>query len=322
MNYYLLLQNQLIPDSANVAKMQSLLTPDSLLQKAPSSVSDLKSFPWAEMLHGFVSQVVTFFFHLVMAVIVFYIGKFVINRLHSIFKVILQSRNVEASLASFLLSLLRITLMVFLIILVIGILGIETSSFIALFASAGVAVGMALSGALQNFAGGVLILLLKPFKVGDYIVYGEYKGFVREIQIFHTVITTYNNDRIVIPNGGLSTGVVENFSAEDYHRVEWKVSISYGASAGKVRDLILQILGEDKRVVAVPDEGSASLAVREPSVAVEGMGSSEVTLVVRAWVKTIDYWGVKYSVEEQLYDRLPKAGFDFPFPQLDVTIKK
>lgn len=319
---YLLLQTQLVADSAKVAKIQSILTPDSLIQKAPTSVSELKSFPWADMVHGLITQVVTFFFHLLIAVIVFYVGKFLISKLHAILKVILQKRNIEASLASFLLSLLRITLMVFLIILVIGILGIETSSFIALFASAGVAVGMALSGALQNFAGGVLILLLKPYKVGDYIEYGQYKGFVREIQIFHTVITTYNNDRIVIPNGGLSTGVVNNFSAEDYHRVEWKVSIAYGADSDKARKLILQIISADNRVVTEPDHNVMGLAVRPPFVAVEDMGSSDVTLVARAWVKTADYWGVKYSVAEQLYERLPKAGFDFPFPQLDVTIKK
>lgn len=318
---HLLLQVPQVVDSAKVAKMQAILNPDSLIQKAPTNISELEAFPWAEILQGLVSKVVTFCFHLVIAVLVFYAGKFVIGKLHAILKVFLQRRNIEPSLATFLLSLLKITLMFILIVSVVGIIGIETSSFIALFASAGVAVGMALSGTLQNFAGGVLILLLKPFKVGDYIVFGSNMGVVREIQIFHTIITTNSNERIVIPNGGLSTGVINNFSSEKYRRVEWKVSIAYGSDIDKARKVILGILADDERIIHEPDANICPVATA-PFVAVSELGGSDVVLVVRAWVDNFVYWDVKFAIGEEIYKRLPKEGLEFPFPQLDVNIKK
>ena len=194
---------------------------DSTLQvMTPEKISDeLKNIEWAEVLQTVSTQAVNLGIRIVAAIAVFYIGKFIIKRVHSLLRKILIRRDVDKSLGTFLLSFLKITLMFLLIVTVIGVLGIETSSFIAIFASAGVAIGMALSGTLQNFAGGVLILLLKPYKVGDYIEFGEFKGHVKEIQIFHTIIITYNNERIVIPNGGLSTGTINNFSAESHHRI-------------------------------------------------------------------------------------------------------
>lgn len=317
----ILLQIPQAVDSAKIAKMQSVLNPDSLLSKAPSNISEFKSIPWGDIFHSLVSQVVTFFFHLVIAILVFYVGRFLIGKLHALLKVFLQRRNIEPSLATFLLSLLKITLMFILVVSVVGILGIETSSFIALFASAGVAVGMALSGTLQNFAGGVLILLLKPYKVGDYIVFGNNSGVVKEIQIFHTVITTYSNERIVIPNGGLSTGVINNYSSERYRRLEWKVSVAYGTDVEKARKALLAILAEDVRVIFDP-KPEMGASVQPPLVVVDELGGSDVTLLVRAWVDNADYWGVKFSVGEEIYKRLPQEGFEFPFPQLDVNIKK
>lgn len=322
MNAQLLLQTTLpLQDTAKIAKMQQVLSADSLLQKAPTNVEELKSFPWTDLLHGFTTQLANFFFHLCIAIVVFYVGKLVINKLHNLLKLILQRRNVDPSLTTFIQSLIRITLMFVLVVVVIGILGVETSSFIALFASVGVAVGMALSGTLQNFAGGVLILLLKPYKVGDFIEYDTYKGYVREIQIFHTVITTFDNERIVIPNGGLSTGVVNNFSFEPYHRVDWKVSVAYGTDIEKARKVILTLLKEDERVLKQVPEGVES-AVKPPVVVLDELGGSDVVLVVRGWVKTNEYWNVKYDVVEQIYKRLPQEGIEFPFPQMDVHIKK
>ena len=322
MNSHLLLQTTLPEvDTAKVAKIESVLHPDSIMAKTPTSITELKEFPWTDIFHQLTSQLVEFFFHLCIAILVFYVGRFIINKLHTIFKGILQRRNVEPSLTTFLLSVLRFTLMFVLIVIVVGILGVQTSSFIALFASAGVAVGMALSGTLQNFAGGVLILLLKPFKVGDYIEYGGFAGYVREIQIFHTIITTFSNERIVIPNGGLSTGTINNFSFEPYHRVEWKVSVAYGTDVDTAKSVIFGILKKDERVLQQAPEGVVS-AVQPPMVALDEMGSSEVVLVVRVWVATEDYWGVKYDLCEQIYTQLPKQGIEFPFPQLDVHIKK
>ncbi|MBQ4366957.1 MAG: mechanosensitive ion channel, partial [Muribaculaceae bacterium] len=163
---------------------------------------------WGGVITNLSNQIISLGLRIVAAIFIFYVGKFIINKIYSVVRAIMVAKNFDKSLITFLLSFIRITLLFLLIITVIGVLGIETSSFIAIFASAGVAIGLALSGTLQNFAGGVLILLIKPYKVGDFIEVGSYKGTVKEIQIFHTIITTINNERIIIPNGGLSTGTI------------------------------------------------------------------------------------------------------------------
>ncbi len=222
--------------------------PDSI-PSVKQEVAMLKSMPLDDLLDKFISSVTTFAINLAIAIVVFYAGKFVIKKLYNLLSVILHRRNVDRSLTTFVLSMVKMLLFFILIVTVIGILGIETSSFIALFASAGVAIGMALSGTLQNFAGGVLILLLKPYKVGDYIEAQGFAGTVKEIQIFHTIITTYDNKAIIIPNGGLSTGSVNNWSREDYRRVDWSVGISYGDNVEDARKCILELLEADPRVV-------------------------------------------------------------------------
>lgn len=199
-------------------------------------------------------RLVNFAIDIAIAILVFYVGKFIIKRIYRIVATILMRREVEKSLSSFILSFVKIVLYFILIITVIGILGIETSSFLALFASAGVAIGMALSGTLQNFAGGVLILLLKPYKIGDYIEAQGYAGTVREIQIFHTIITTYDNKSIIIPNGGLSTSSINNWSTQDYRRVEWEIAISYGDSVDAARKAILDMFATDPRILKKVDE--------------------------------------------------------------------
>lgn len=209
----------------------------------------LKSLPLDDLINQVCSSAVKLAINVAVAVVVFYVGKFIINKLYALASSILTRRKVDRSLTSFLLSMIRIALYFILIVTVIGILGIETSSFIAIFASAGVAVGMALSGTLQNFAGGVLILLLKPYKVGDYIETQGYAGYVTEIQIFHTIICTYDNKSIIIPNGGLSTGSINNWSREDYRRLEWPVSISYGDDFEATKAALLAIIADEADVV-------------------------------------------------------------------------
>lgn len=225
-----------------------LVTPD----KVPSpkeELSMLKNLPLDELLDKLVHGIVSLTVNVMIAIIVFYLGKFIIRKLYQIVRRILLRRNVESSLSSFILSFVRIVLYFILIVTVIGILGIETSSFLAIFASAGVAIGMALSGTLQNFAGGVLILLLKPYRVGDYIDTQGYQGEVKEIQIFHTVLLTFDNKSIIIPNGGLSTGSVNNWSKERFRRVDWNVAISYGDSVDTAREAVLEILDANPLVV-------------------------------------------------------------------------
>lgn len=212
-------------------------------------IEQLKNFSFNDFISDLSERLVNFAIDVAIAIAVFYIGKFIIRRIYRLIASVLVRRQVDNSLTTFILSFVKIVLYFILIITVIGILGIETSSFLALFASAGVAIGMALSGTLQNFAGGVLILLLKPYKVGDYIEAQGYAGTVREIQIFHTVITTYDNKAIIIPNGGLSTSSVNNWSREEYRRVAWDVSISYGDSVETARKAILDMFSDDHRII-------------------------------------------------------------------------
>lgn len=209
----------------------------------------LKGLSLDDALTKIANSLVDFGFKLIIALLVFYVGKYIISKLYSMIRNIMINRKVDASLTTFVLSLVKMVLYFILLITIVGILGLETSSFLALFASAGVAIGMALSGTLQNFAGGVLILLLKPYKVGDYIEAAGYSGTVKAIQIFHTVINTPDNKTIIIPNGGLSTGSINNYSSESYRRVDWTISLDYSTDFDAASEAIKEILLSDDRTV-------------------------------------------------------------------------
>lgn len=316
--------------------------PDSV-PTVHDELSMLKSLPFDELMSRLVSSVVSFAINLGIAILVFYLGRLVINKLYKFVSGIFIRRRLDQSLATFVLSMVRIVLYFILIVTVIGILGIETSSFIALFASAGVAIGMALSGTLQNFAGGVLILLLKPYKIGDFIEAQGYAGVVREIQIFSTIISTPDNKSIIIPNGGLSTGSINNYNKEDYRRVDWIVSISYGDDVDAARRAILDIISSDDRIVKqyIEDDRKArqlsdaksggmtptSILLntapvdRSAAVVVNQLAASSVDLKVTAWTPSAYYWSVYYELNERFYKELPSAGISFPFPQMDVHVK-
>ena len=254
----LLQSHSAVADSlAKVTKKFSAL-PDSLSSITPEKLQqDIKNFDWSDVISKLTDTGVTLGLRILAAVAVFVAGRFIINKIHNLLRTLMIGRDVDRSLTTFLLSLFKITFLFILVIVVISIMGIETSSFIAIFASAGIAIGMAFSGTLQNFAGGVLILLLKPYRVGDYIEFETHKGFVKEIQIFHTIITTYNNESIIIPNGGLSTGTVNNYSREHARRLEWRVSISYGDDVDVARKVIINILNSDERVLVHGTEHEA-----------------------------------------------------------------
>ena len=249
---------------------------------------------------------------ILLAIVVFIVGRWIVRRLNKLLAKILEKRHVEASLSTFVKSLVNITLTLLLIIVVIGVLGIETSSFIALFASAGVAIGMALSGTLQNFAGGVMILLFKPFKVGDTIEAQGQSGTVREIQIFNTILATPDNKIIIIPNGGLSTGLMKNYSREATRRVDWEFGIAYGDDYTKAKAVIARLLDADGRVL------------KDPAyfIALTSLGESSVNIVVRAWVNAGDYWGVYFDMNEKVYKTFAEENLNIPFPQLDVHLHK
>ena len=246
--------------------------------------------------------------HILKAVIVFLVGRFLIRMLNRLVKRLMDKRNVDISIKTFVRSLVNILLTVLLIISVVGALGVETTSFAALLASAGVAVGMALSGNLQNFAGGLVILLFKPYKVGDWIDAQNVSGTVKEIQIFHTILTTADNKLIYVPNGALSSGVVTNYSNQTTRRVEWIVGVDYGEDYNKVEKVVREVLATDKRILDDP----------APFIALHALDASSVNVVVRVWVNSADYWGVYFDINKAIYATFNEQGINFPFPQLTV----
>lgn len=250
--------------------------------------------------------------HLLVAALVFVVGRLIIGIINKLVAKLLSRRHIDASVQSFLRSLVKIMLTVLLIISVIGALGVNTTSFAALLASAGVAIGMALSGNLQNFAGGLVILLFKPYRVGDWIEVQGVQGKVQEIQIFHTLLLQADNKVVFIPNGSMSTAVVVNYTRTDTRRVEWTVGIDYGESVDKAKDVILNTIKADQRIQADP----------EPAVLVSALADSSVNLTVRVWVKNDDYWPVFHDIYNQIYDQFNAAGISIPFPQQTVHIVK
>lgn len=274
---------------------------------------DFSQFLSEKALNNMMEYAMTLGKNIVVAVIIYIVGKFIISKLTKVVRKLMQKRNMEPSLYSFLDSLMSICLYFVLVIAVIGVLGIETSSFVALFASAGVAIGMALSGTLQNFAGGVMILLFRPFRVGDVIEAQGFCGAVKEIQIFNTVLTTVDNQTIVIPNGGLSTGSIKNYSTQPYRRVDINVEIAYGTKTEDVRKILDSICEADSRIVKT--EGM------QPSSPMVSMGSSSITLQLRVWTESANYWGVMGDTTEAIYNRLTAAGIEIPFQQIDVHMK-
>ena len=246
--------------------------------------------------------------HILKAVIVFLVGRFLIRMLNRLVRRLMDKRNVDISIKTFVRSLVNILLTVLLIVSVVGALGVETTSFAALLASAGVAVGMALSGNLQNFAGGLVILLFKPYKVGDWIDAQNVSGTVKEIQIFHTILTTADNKLIYVPNGALSSGVVTNYSNQTTRRVEWIVGVDYGEDYNKVEKVVRGVLAADKRILDDP----------APFIALHALDASSVNVVARVWVNSADYWGVYFDINKAIYATFNEQGINFPFPQLTV----
>ena len=248
--------------------------------------------------------------HILIAAIVYAIGRAIIGIINRVVARLLNRQHIDPSVQTFLRSMIKILLTILLIISVIGALGINTTSFAALLASAGVAVGMALSGNLQNFAGGLVILLFKPYKVGDWIEAQGVQGSVKEIQIFHTVLVQADNKVVYVPNGSMSTAVVVNYSRLDTRRVEWTIGIDYGEDIDKARAAILEALGREPLILADP----------EPTVALGALADSSVNLTVRVWTKTGDYWPVFNNGYRLIYDAFNAKGINFPYPNQTVHI--
>lgn len=248
---------------------------------------------------------------LIGAIAVWIIGGWILKLLAKKFKSVLNKRNVDESLKPFLSSLVTNMLRALLVITILSMLGIEMTSFVAILGAAGLAVGLALSGTLQNFAGGVMILIFKPFKVGDLINAEGHEGIVAEIQIFNTILRTLDNKRIIIPNGGLANSSMVNYTAEKVRRVDWTIGIGYGDDVTKAKQVLENLCKADSRVLSEP---------HEVFVAVSELADSSVNFTVRAWVKTEDYWDVFFRLNEEVYKNFGKEGLNIPFPQMDVHV--
>ena len=247
---------------------------------------------------------------IISALLILIIGLWIIKKLKKLLSKFLKKRNVELSLASFTQSVVSITFNFLLVLMIVGTLGVETSSIIALFASIGVGIGMALSGTLQNFAGGIMILLFKPFKVGDYIEAQGQSGTVKEIQIFNTILITPDNKIIIIPNGSLSTGITQNYSTEPLRRVDWEFGIAHGDSYDKAKEVIERLITTDNRILKNPVH----------FIAINALEESSVKIVVRAWVNSADYWDLFFDMNEKVYKTFAQENIQIPFPQLDVHL--
>lgn len=247
------------------------------------------------------------------AIVIYLLGAWLIKKIKKITRKIFEKRKVDKSLASFLISTISILLTIILIIITIDALGVNTTSFVALLGGAGIAVGMALSGTLQNFAGGVMILIFKPFKIGDVIEAQGFCGAVSSIEITSTHLTTPDNKKIILPNGSLFNGVINNFTQTGTRRCDWTVCVSYGDDTDKAKALIIKIITEYPKLIK-------ENAPEAPCAFISELSESAVKITARGWVKNDDYWDALACVTERIYKELPAAGLHFPYPHMDVNI--
>ncbi|MCP5090620.1 MAG: mechanosensitive ion channel [Gammaproteobacteria bacterium] len=263
--------------------------------------------------NGIDSQtVVAFGKNIVIALLIFYVGRMAVGLVVRALRKLMQRQEVDKTLETFVCNLVRMALLVVVIIAAISALGIETTSFIAIFGAAGLAIGLALQGSLSNFAAGVLIVLFRPYKVGDYIEGAGISGSVEQVQILTTVLKTPDNKEVIVPNSQIMNSIITNYSANDTRRVDMVVGVSYTDDLDKVRKTLEELVAADDRILEEP----ACL------IAVSALADSSVNFVVRPWAKTDDFWGVKFDLTEAIKRRFDQEGISFPFPQQDVHLYK
>jgi small conductance mechanosensitive channel len=291
---------------------QDILAADSIAaEKVTQTIEMLKGMSVEDAFSFILKSAVDFAWDIFIAILIFLVGRWIIRYIDKILNKVFVRKEVEVSLAGFIRSFVKGALYIVLIITLIKKVGVDTSSFVALLASAGVAIGMALSGTFQNFAGGILILLLRPFKVGDYILTQGFEGTVKEIRLFNTLMSTTDNKQITIPNSNSINNVINNSSAETRRRIDLNVTISYGDDYDVARAALLDIVNADSRIEQYPNP---------PYIALSSLGDSAVNVLVRVWVPSSEYWSVYHGLNEKIYKQLPEKGIHFPFPQLDVRI--
>ncbi|MBR6671605.1 MAG: mechanosensitive ion channel [Alistipes sp.] len=302
LNYFLQtenIDNLIVPDSVQKARFEQAVKELANL--------DVKVI-WQEMMEWIIWTGIK----VCISLVIFYVGRWILTRLINIVDAFLTRRNIDASLHSFGKTATKVIGYIVIFIVIFNVLGFESSSVLAVFASMGLAVGMALSGTLQNFAGGILILVLRPYRIGDYIEAQGVSGTVVDIRLFTTMIHTADKKTICIPNNSISTSIINNFSTSKTRRCSWKVSVSYGDNYDEIRTAMLDIITRDGRALTDP----------APYVRIDALADSAVVIEARAWVNNADFWGLYDDVTEAFYKELPKHGANFPFPQLDVHLTK
>lgn len=322
---------------ATAAQQQQRLTPDSVRQGARQMIEYARTDPdgfW----QVFKDTMIAFGLKVLAALIIFVLGVWIIHGVKTGLKHMFDRRKTEPTIASFVTSFATISLSVLLVVISISTLGVDTTSLAALLAAGGLAIGMALSGTVQNFAGGIMLLAFKPFKAGDLIEAQGTLGKVIEVNITATKILTPDNRVVILPNGALSNGLINNFNGRPLRRVEWLVSVSYGVDANACKEAILTIVNSDERVLQEDTDVDALYnelnvksyqlstvnyrmdAIPAPFVALKSLNANDITFVVRAWVRSTDYWGVFFGLQERFYTELPPQGFTFAYPHVDVTM--
>ena len=269
-------------------------------------------FDWAELIELLKTTGVDLAINIVTALVIFFVGKWVANLIAGAIRTLMQKQQVDKTLETFVSNLIRMVLMVFVVIAAISAVGIQTTSLIAVLGAAGLAVGLALQGSLSNFAAGVLIVLFRPYKVGDFIEGGGVSGTVVSVQILQTILKTGDNKEVIVPNSQIMGSIITNYSANDTRRVDMVVGVSYDDDLDKVRKTIEELVAADDRIL---DDPACTIAVSE-------LADSSVNFVVRPWVKTPDYWGVMFDLTEAIKKRFDQEGISFPFPQRDVHLYK
>ena len=295
-------------------QVENLIVPDSVQKarfaEAVQRMTDVEFVKdiWSDMLQWLVWTGIK----MVISLAIFYAARWILHKLLKLVDVFMTRREVEVSLHSFIMTAVKVLGYVLIVLIIVSILGFNSSSFLAVLASMGLAIGMALSGTLQNFAGGVMILILRPYRVGDFIEAQGVSGTVASISLFNTVVLTADKKTIYIPNNSISTSIINNYSTSTTRRCSWKVSVAYGDDYDQIREAMLSIIQRDGRALTDP----------APYIRIDALADSAVVIEARAWVKNEDYWGLYDDVTEAFYKELPQHGANFPFPQLDVHLTK
>ncbi|MEG1672534.1 MAG: mechanosensitive ion channel [Alistipes sp.] len=302
----------MFPSFIQTEGVKPLMLPDSV-QKAnlAETIGKIANIDVKELISSMISSAVVIVLQILLALTIYIIGRWIIRRIVKVLDTTFERRAVDASLRAFMRHTIKMILTIMLILSVVQTLGVNITSIIALFASATLAIGMALSGTAQNFAGGVMVLLMKPYKVGDVISAQGQSGTVQEIKLFSTVIQTADHQTIYIPNNSIATAIIDNYSTSEFRRVDWSLGMAYGNDVDVAREAILSLLCADERI----------LKSHDVMVWVASLGDSSVNLTVRAWVNNEDYWNVFFEYNEKFYKILPTKGIEFPFPQMDVHVK-